>query len=189
MEISIHLYFKRIYLLSHRTSLSEDKQSNQSVRKGTQKGVPHLLPAPTAEGRKDHANVDWVVSLDIPRKTIVKGDSPLLRLGISRAVHSKSIRVLHSVPCSVCLCRFGADYYSFWWGGVRGLVLNTNLWACPTANPVREDERLPSWYGERDCMFVVVVVVVPLLKVEVSQLPVRTRNTVWHKRSHVGSCA
>ncbi|CAN0152868.1 unnamed protein product, partial [Laminaria digitata] len=33
--------------------------------------------------------------------------------------------------------RFGADYYSFWWGGVRGLVLNTSLWTSPTANPVR----------------------------------------------------
>ncbi|CAM9323212.1 unnamed protein product, partial [Ectocarpus sp. 8 AP-2014] len=33
--------------------------------------------------------------------------------------------------------RFGADYYSFWCGGVRGLVVNTHLWASPTANPER----------------------------------------------------
>ncbi|CAM9352570.1 unnamed protein product [Pylaiella littoralis] len=33
--------------------------------------------------------------------------------------------------------RFGADYYSFWCGGVRGLVLNTHLWASASANPER----------------------------------------------------
>lgn len=38
--------------------------------------------------------------------------------------------------------RFGADYFSFWWGGMRGLVLNTSLWADPDANPVR------AWGGD-----------------------------------------
>eukprot|EP00752_Nemacystus_decipiens_P011698 g10381.t1 len=33
--------------------------------------------------------------------------------------------------------RFGADYYSFWYGGVRGLVLNTHLWASSSADPER----------------------------------------------------
>ncbi|CAM9521247.1 unnamed protein product, partial [Sphacelaria rigidula] len=43
--------------------------------------------------------------------------------------------------------RFGADYFSFWWGGLRGLVLNTNLWACASANP---DRRLAQerWFDQ-----------------------------------------
>ncbi|CAN0300914.1 unnamed protein product, partial [Ectocarpus fasciculatus] len=43
----------------------------------------------------------------------------------------------HPIPVTLGtrLTRFGADYYSFWCGGVRGLVLNTHLWASPTANP------------------------------------------------------
>lgn len=41
--------------------------------------------------------------------------------------------------------RFGADYYSFWWGGVRGLVLNTHLWASSSANPVSGADRSLAW--------------------------------------------
>eukprot|EP00611_Tribonema_gayanum_P026324 TRINITY_DN623_c0_g1_i5.p1 TRINITY_DN623_c0_g1~~TRINITY_DN623_c0_g1_i5.p1 ORF type:complete len:740 (-),score=188.92 TRINITY_DN623_c0_g1_i5:61-2280(-) len=37
--------------------------------------------------------------------------------------------------------RFGADFYSFWWGGVRGLVINTPLLAAPEGDSVRAQQQ------------------------------------------------
>lgn len=56
-------------------------------------------------------------------------------VAVGRAVLVISYRTM---PCPVVSPpdRFGADYYSFWFGGVRGLVLNTHLWASSSANPV-----------------------------------------------------
>ncbi|KAG5192720.1 kinase-like domain-containing protein [Tribonema minus] len=36
---------------------------------------------------------------------------------------------------------FGADFYSFWWGGVRGLVINTPLLAAPEGDSVRAQQQ------------------------------------------------
>eukprot|EP00611_Tribonema_gayanum_P026322 TRINITY_DN623_c0_g1_i3.p1 TRINITY_DN623_c0_g1~~TRINITY_DN623_c0_g1_i3.p1 ORF type:complete len:166 (-),score=24.73 TRINITY_DN623_c0_g1_i3:774-1271(-) len=54
-----------------------------------------------------------------------------------------------SSPARICVtrthslraCRFGADFYSFWWGGVRGLVINTPLLAAPEGDSVRAQQQ------------------------------------------------
>jgi 3',5'-cyclic AMP phosphodiesterase CpdA len=43
--------------------------------------------------------------------------------------------------------RFGADYYGFWYGGLRCLVLNSTLMQNPTALP-RETSLQDDWFAE-----------------------------------------